>query len=186
MGYGRSLSAYADWDLVAYPYRSMCRNWYGKRPLLLVLAVFVLGLQFDHGDRRRTRRTPVGPPTRTASVVPNEGVVRGGMAAPTPAPVIPVGLRTVATGGTPGRSSAPQPRFAEGNDWDKIMSIPARATRRMKEDDAIRERGSLENSFPVRTAPERPEVKREQPRTMDATARSTPAAAGTNAREGNA
>jgi hypothetical protein len=74
--------------------------------------------------------------------------------------------------------AGPTPRFAEGNDWEKIMSIPARATRRMKaEDDARREGTSLEGAFPVRTARERPEATggtRETSRTTDASARSNP------------
>ena len=164
---------WSDWDMVGYPYGSMCRNMYNNLRCFSYLSVY------SYSACRPTSVVIVQNPTQpvpvdTAGIItPNEGVVRGGMAAPTPAPVLP-GDADPPPVERPVRSP-PQPKFAEGNDWDKIMSIPARATRRMKEEDDVRrERASAEGASPVRTARERPEVtgKRENPRTTDASTRS--------------
>jgi hypothetical protein len=159
--------------MVGYPYGSMCRNMYNNLRCFSYLSIY------SYSACRPTSVVIVQNPTQpvpvdTAGIItPNEGVVRGGMAAPTPAPVLP-GDADPPPVERPVRSP-PQPKFAEGNDWDKIMSIPARATRRMKEEDDVRrERASADDASPVRTAPERPEVtgKRENPRTTDASTRS--------------
>jgi hypothetical protein len=136
-----------DWDtneFVGYPYRSMCRSFY------LSARCMAFGLTSFCNPGVIIAQTPTVPvgngrPTDSAAFVPNEGVVKGGLATPTPSPVIP---------GDPNPPPAERPvgRFDQvrADDLDDIMSIPARATRKMKEDDARRDRGSSA-SAPTRT-----------------------------------
>jgi hypothetical protein len=79
---------------------------------------------------------PVDDGTGSGSDVPNEGVIRGGLFAPTPLPV-PLnggGTEPVPVERLTGRFDRPV-----ASDLDDIKSIPTRATRKMKEDDAKRE-----------------------------------------------
>lgn len=161
---------WSDWDLVGYPYGSMCRSWYNNLRCYSYLALYSYTACNPTSVVIVNNPTVPVPVDSAGIVVPNEGVVRGGMGSPSPVPILP------GDGDPPPQERAartgPTPRFAEGNDWEKIMSIPARATRRMKEEDnARREGGSLDGSFPVRTAPTRPEVaeKREPSRTNTGT-----------------
>lgn len=135
-----------DWDnndFVGYPYRSMCRSFYmNARCLAMGLYSYcnpgVIVAQYPN--------TPIpggGQPGDSTKVKPNEGVVKGGLEAPTPVPIIP---------GDPNPPPAERPvgRFDRaGEDLDNILSIPARATRKMKEDDARRDRTSA-NAAPAR------------------------------------
>jgi hypothetical protein len=169
-------SAWDDWDLVGYPYRSMCREWYtGIRCLSYLPLYSYTGCTRGSIIVVNPTMPPVDQPVDTAGV-PNEGVVRGGLFGPTPVPVIPAGadpppmerpvgrFDQVRVGGEAGR----------GSEWDNIMSIPARATRKMKEEDARRERGANEGA---RVTFDRPDITRdkvEKPRTADANTRVQP------------
>ena len=116
-------------------------------PVLLVsLAVFVLGVQADHGGRRPEPERSRCRSTRRESSHLTRAWCEAAWLPQRP-------CRSCRVTPTRRRSSDPcdsaGPRFAEGNDWEKIMSIPARATRRMKqEDDVRRERGSMEGASP--------------------------------------
>ena len=141
-----------DLDLTPYPLRSMCRDFYQ--------GMFCYGgpsLISYNGCNIGTVATgptvPVGGQPTDTAVVPNEGVVRGGLFAPTPLPV-PTGA---------GDPSPPVERLAgrfdqiRADDLDNITSIPARATRKMKEDDARREKAQAESSAPARAGFDRAE-----------------------------
>ena len=144
--FGRSLLW--DWnsgEFVGYPYRSLCRNYYQNIRCLSALALYTFASCNNYVQVVQNPTTPVGgQPTDSAgtTLAPNEGVVKGGMQAPTPVPV------------TPGSALDPPPverlagRFdqARGEDLDNISSIPARATRKMKEDDARRTAGGASPS----------------------------------------
>jgi hypothetical protein len=77
--------------------------------------------------------------------VPNEGVVRGGLFAPTPVPIIPGGPEPPPVERLAGRFD----QIGGAEDLSGITSIPPRATRKMKEDDARRASGG---TSPGRTA----------------------------------
>jgi hypothetical protein len=166
--------AWDDWDLMPYPYRGMCRGWYAG---VQCFAYFPLkaytGCALGPIVVANPTTPPAGQPVDTAAV-PNEGVVRGGLFGPTPIPVIPA---------DPPPEERPFGRFDQarlgleagrGSEWDNIMSIPARATRKMKEEDARRERGANEGA---RVTFDRPDITRdkvEKPRTADANTRVQP------------
>lgn len=132
-----------DYDLTPYPLRSMCRDFYQG-----MYCIGGASLLSYHGCNIGTivATGPVvpqpGQPTDPTQVVPNEGVVRGGLFAPTPVPV-PVG----------NGDNVPAERLAgrfdqvgATGDLDNISSIPVRATRKMKEDDARREKSQAEGT----------------------------------------
>lgn len=133
-----------DWnssEFVGYPYRSMCRNYYQNLRCMSAFALYTFASCNNYIQVVQTPTTPGGgQPTDSAGTtfVPNEGVVKGGMQAPTPVPVIP------ASSVDPPPVERLAGRFDQaraGEDLDNISSIPARATRKMKEDDARRASG---------------------------------------------
>lgn len=133
-----------DWDsdnFVGYPYRSMCRSYYQNLRCLSSFALYASSGCTNTQIAQVPTTPPVnGQPTDSAAStpVPNEGVVKGGMQAPTPLPVIPANF------GDPPPVERLAGRFDQpraGEDLDNISSIPARATRKMKEDDAKRSTG---------------------------------------------
>jgi hypothetical protein len=151
-----------DWnssDFIGYPYRSMCRSYYqNMRCLSSIFFYSYSTCNINQVIAQGPTAPPTGGQPTDSGKVPNEGVVRGGMQAPTPIPVIP------------GAGDEPPPverrggRFdqARADDLDNITSIPARATRKMKEDDARRMSGSATSSSPGRfdSATDRPEKNR--------------------------
>lgn len=167
--YGVPWWSMVDFDLSPYPLRSMCRDFYRG-----MYCIGGASLVSYHGCNIGTVATggpvvPVGGQPTDSTVVPNEGVVRGGLFAPTPVP-IPVG------GGDPAvPAERLTGRFDEArraDDLDNITSIPARATRKMKEDDARREKTQAEGTAPSRAGFDRAEgsAKPEKGTTADADA----------------
>jgi hypothetical protein len=164
-GYGQPWE-WTDWDLAGYPYRALCRDWYTGIQCYTYMALFsAVGC----AGRASTVTwngpvsEPVGQPV-DSTVVPNEGVVRGGLFTPTPLPVMPAGPDAPPLERPAGRFD--QMRPSDGMD---AMSIPPRATRKMKEDDARREA----ETSPARTF-DRADVttgKTEKPTTADASNR---------------
>ena len=137
-----------DFDLTPYPLRSMCRDFYrGSMCFAGASLISYHGCNF-------VATGPVPPVTEkpgdsATTFVPNEGVVRGGLFAPTPVP-IPTGVNDdpPPVERLAGRFDQP---WVEAGDLDNVMSIPARATRKMKEDDARRASGGNANAAPERT-----------------------------------
>jgi len=147
-GWRTYLSQLSSWDRMAYPYLDMCSDWYGGIRCYTYLALYSysgcnIGAIVVTG--------PTGPipgqPVDTGSA-PNEGVVRGGLFGPTPLPV--------AGGGPDGPPlERPTGRFdqvgtGDGAEWENLMSIPARATKKMKEEDAARGRTATTGASPTR------------------------------------
>lgn len=136
-----------DWDsdFLPYPYNAMCRDWYSGT--LRCLSMFML--TYYNGCLVPPAPVTAGPwPGVPADSTPvsNKGVVIAGMAPPTPTP-IPAG-----EGESP-PLERPRGRFDQTGaptDLDAFLSIPARATRKMKAEDTRRDAGGT--SF-TRTAP---------------------------------
>jgi hypothetical protein len=172
---GYPLWSESDWSLAGYPnrYGSTCGGWYNGVRCYTALPFYALG-GCAIGSVIAAAQ-PAGPildqPGDSAAVpVPNEGVVRGGLFTPTPAPVIPA-PGDGPTGTLP-TSRFDQVRTADGSDLDGIMSIPARATRKMKEENARREASASTTA----TSLDRPGVttgKTEKTRTADASSDAT-------------
>jgi hypothetical protein len=78
---------WSDWDLMSYPYGSMCQNYYNNLRCFTYLSIYSYSACNPVQVVVNTPTQPVTPTDPPGIVVPNEGVVRGGMAAPTPAPV---------------------------------------------------------------------------------------------------
>ena len=161
---GYPLWSESDWQIAGYPshYQSACGSWYNGVRCFSTLSYYAYG-NCAVGSFIAAA-PPAGPitdqPADTA--VPNEGVVRGGLFTPTPVPVVPDGPT-----GTLPTSRFDQVRTADGSDLDGIMSIPARATRKVKEESARREA----STSPAATSLDRPGVttgKTEKTRTADA------------------
>lgn len=129
---------YYDWDNLGFaglPYRSLCRSYYQQAQCMWFgfysYSMCNLGTIVARGPT-----VPIGgDPTDSTLTVPNEGVIRGGLFGPTPLPV------PVDNGGDPAPAERPSGRFdrPDATELDDLKSIPARATRKMKEDDARRE-----------------------------------------------
>ena len=168
-GYAIPLWAWDDWDLMPYPSRSMCRSWYSGVQCFSYMPLYsYTGCSIGQIVQANPTKPVDQPPDTAGGGTPNEGVIRGGLFAPTPIPVIPVGSE---------EGERAVPRFDQirgteagrGNEWDNIMSIPARATRKMKEEDA-RRAGNADAAAPARTF-DRADVttgKSEKSRTADA------------------
>jgi hypothetical protein len=149
-GWRSYLSQLSSWDRMAYPYLGMCNDWYGGIRCFSALALYSytgcnIGSIIVSGPP-----LPIpGQPVDTASA-PNEGVVRGGLFAPTPLPVGGGGPEPPPAERVAGRFD--QAQNGEGAEWDNLMSIPPRATRKMKEEDAARGRNATGSGAPTRTA----------------------------------
>lgn len=169
---GYPLWSESDWHLAGYPshYQSTCGGWYNSVRCFSPLSFYGYG---GYGNCALgsfiAAAQPAGPltehPVDSNAPVPNEGVVRGGLFTPTPAPVIPA-PGDGPTGTLP-TSRFDQVRTADGSDLDGIMSIPARATRKLKEENGRREA----SASPAATSLDRPGVttgKTEKTRTADA------------------
>lgn len=135
--YGTGLrSLLWDWDLdfLPYPYNAMCRDYYSGT--LRCLSLFML--TYYNGCLVPPAANPVVPgspvPVDSAGATPNPGVVRAGMEPPTPTPIPTGGEDSPPLERARGRFDAASP-----GEWDGFMSIPPRATRKMKADDARRE-----------------------------------------------
>jgi hypothetical protein len=148
--YGRHtyLSGLSSWDRMAYPYLGMCRDWYGGIRCWSALAFYSYA-GCNIGSIVVTGPTgPIpGQPGDTAGT-PNEGVVRGGLFTPTPLPVAGGGPEPPPVERLAGRFD--QVGKGEGAEWENLMSIPARATKKMKEEDAARGRTATTGASPAR------------------------------------
>lgn len=131
-----------DFDLTPYPLRSMCRDFY--RGVYCYSSLSLVSYACNTGVVVATGPFPpgTGQPTDSATIVPNDGVVRGGLFAPTPVPV-PVTGPDAPPMERPGRFDQPG---GVPTDWDGVMSIPVRATRKLKAEDARKETGSATGS----------------------------------------
>ena len=146
-GYG---GRFWDWDtneFVGYPYRSMCRSWYLNARCLSHLALF----SYSNCNNTIIAQGPTVPtqpgdstvgPGDSTQFVPKDGVVRGGMFAPTPVPIIPGGPEPPPAERVAGRFD----QMGGADDLSGITSIPVRATRKMKEEDARRAAGGTSPS----------------------------------------
>jgi hypothetical protein len=151
-----------DWnssDFIGYPHRSMCRNYYqNMRCLSSIFFYSYATCNMNQVIAQGPTAPPTGGQPTDSGKGPNEGVVKGGMLPPTPIPVIP------GAGDDPPPVERRSGRFdqARADDLDNITSIPARATRKMKEDDARRTSGSAASSSRDRfdAATQKPEKNR--------------------------
>jgi hypothetical protein len=170
LGWRTSLAQFSSWDRMAYPYSFMCRDWYSRLQCYSWMAFYGYSACRNVGIQVATGPTvPVGGQPADTTWVPNEGVVRGGLFTPTPVPV--------GAGPEPPPAERPAGRFdrpgAGGNGaaWDGVLSIPERATRKMKEEDARRELDTKERTTPARAGFDRADAsKPEKVRTADADA----------------
>jgi hypothetical protein len=147
-----------DYELTPYPLRSMCRDFYQG-----MYCFGYASLTSYYGCNTVVATGPVGPvpgqPSDTGSVVPNEGVVKGGLFTPTPVPIPVNGSDPPPVERISGRFDQPQ---GVASDLDNVLSIPARATRKMKEDDAHREKATAESPARTRTGFDRAEAAKPQ------------------------
>jgi hypothetical protein len=145
VGWRTYLAQFSTWDRLAYPwaFNRMCGDMYYQ--LRCYSSVAFYGYSSCSGSNIAYQpATPTGgQPSDSAVPVPNEGVVRGGLFGPTPVPIIPSGPEPPPVERLAGR-------FDGGaEDLSGITSIPPRATRKMKEEDARRASGA---TSPSRTA----------------------------------
>jgi hypothetical protein len=126
-----------DWDnfggYAGFPYRSVCGGYYQRAYCFSFLALYSSALcNFGTQVVQGPPTTPVGGEPTDSGDVPNEGVVRGGLFTPTPVPVP----------ADPPPQEGRVDRFdrATADDLDGFKSIPIRATKKMKDDDARRAR----------------------------------------------
>jgi hypothetical protein len=153
VGWHTYLAQFSSWDRLAYPayFDSMCGYMFYRLRCYSSLALYSYS-SCNYGRPVYIAGGPTIPvggvptdstaPVDSAQFVPKGGVVRGGLFAPTPVPVIPAGADPAER--VTGRFDQPG-----GEDLDNITSIPARATRKMKEDDARR---AANGSAPNRNA----------------------------------
>lgn len=151
IGWHTYLSQLSSWDRMAYPYLGMCSDWYGGLRCFSALALYsYTGCNFGSIIATGPSPGPVpGQPGDTATV-PNEGVVRGGLFAPTPLPVGGEGTDPPPVERLAGRFD--QAGKGGGADLDNLMSIPGRAKQKIKEEDAARGRTATGSAAPVRTS----------------------------------
>ena len=156
------LAQLSSFERASYPYYSMCSNWYNRLQCYSWLAYSMYSGCLSNGFL--IARVPSVPPTNgpvggipVDSNAPNENVIRGGLFTPTPVPVPADPDNTLARESGGSRFD----QVKEGGDLEGIMSIPARATRKMKDEDARRERGDAEattrSGFDRATTAEKPE-----------------------------
>ncbi|HZI27257.1 MAG TPA: DUF4384 domain-containing protein [Gemmatimonadaceae bacterium] len=148
VGWRTYLAQFSTWDRLAYPwaFNSMCGDMYYQ--LRCYSSVALYGYSSCSGSHiaYQPPTTPTGGQPGDSTVpVPNEGVVRGGLFAPTPVPIIPAGPEPPPVERLAGRFD----QIGGAEDLSGITSIPPRATRKMKEEDARRASGG---TSPSRTA----------------------------------
>jgi hypothetical protein len=152
-GWRTYLAQLSSWDRMAYPFLGMCGDWYDRLQCYSALGgYYYSGYSYNRcniGQVVVTNQPPgiPGTPVDTAHV-PNEGVVLGGLFTPTPVPVNTGPESVLPSERLPGRFDRP---WAGDADLDNVMSIPARATRKMKEEDAKREREAVGSVSATRT-----------------------------------
>lgn len=165
------LAQLSSWDRMSYPYFMMCRDWYYRLQCYSAMAMSRYGSCHSRALQVATAPTvPVGGAPVEDATLPNEGVVRDGLFAPTP---LPVPLE-----GEPPPMERPIGRFDQfgpgGSEFDHVLSIPARATKKMKDEDARRERADA--GEPARGGFDRAVAaeKTEKVRMADASTRAEP------------
>jgi hypothetical protein len=157
------LSQLSSWERMNYPYFGLCNSIYNRYECISWLTMSIFPSCLNNGILIARNPTDVnaggfpgggGGGGGGDSTQLNEGVIKGGMFGPKPVP-IPTSPDDAMT------RSAIGSRFdqvKEGSDLDDIMSIPARATRKMKEDDARRETAGTNATTTARTGFDRPEA----------------------------
>jgi len=145
--YPRAYALY-DWDLwdwwgVGLSSYSMCGSFYNDLRCLSVISAF--GVPCAPYGRSTIAVLPpvVGGPVGQAEPVPNEGVVRGGMSAPTPVPV------AVSNGDDPPPLERRAVTFDQAlrtpvgsPEWESYLSIPQRAAQKLKSGDNASAKGA--------------------------------------------
>ena len=156
VGWRTYLAQFSSWDRMAYLsyptyFNGMCGDLFYRLRCYSSLALYSYSPCMYGGNIARGPTNPVGGvpgdslvPVDSAQFVPKDGVVRGGLFTPTPVPVIPESADPPPVERVVGRFD--QPGI---DDLNNITSIPARATRKMKEDDARR---AANGSAPNRNA----------------------------------
>ena len=154
MGSRTFLSQLSSWERMNYPYFSLCNSYYNRYECISWLTMSIFSSCLSQGILIARNPTdvngggfPGGGNGGGDSTQLNSAVIKGGMSKPSPVPV-----SAEAQSGVPG---ARFDQVKDGNDLDNIMSIPARATRKMKEDDARRGTDATSSS---RTGFDRPET----------------------------
>ncbi len=153
-----------DFDLTPYPLRSMCRDFY--RGVYCYSSLSLVSYACNTGVVVASGPFPpgTGQPTDSATIVPNDAVVRGGLFAPTPVPV-PVSGPDAPPAERPGRFDQPS---GVPTDWDDVMSIPVRATRKLKAEDARKQPGAATPGAATTGGFDRAEAaNKEKPRVAD-------------------
>lgn len=165
-----------DWDSWGYgnyPSRSMCRDYYNGLYCYSPFSYVYYGYGCSIGAVIATGPTVPGggQPTDTATFVPNEGVVKGGMLPPTPVPV-PVGGPEALPQDRPfGRFDRP---LGAATDLDDIKSIPTRAKQKLKDEEARREGGTNGGSASASFDRAVGGTDKDKTRTADASTRAEP------------
>jgi len=137
IGWHTYLSQLSSWDRMNYSVLGMCNDWYDRLQCYSALSSYSYGYNRCLYRQGVVMNQPTGIPGQPVDTtpVPNEGVILGGLFTPTPIPVTTGPESTLPSEFPPGRFD--QARPIDG-DLDNVMSIPARATRKMKEEDARR------------------------------------------------
>jgi hypothetical protein len=145
VGWRTYLAQFSSWDRLAYPwaFSSMCGDMYYGLRCYSSLALYGYSSCMARRVAYQPAATPVGgQPGDSTVFVPNEGVVKGGLFGPTPVPVIPGDPDPPPVERVTGRFD----EIGGAGDLSGISSIPPRATRKMKEEDARRASGGTSPS----------------------------------------
>ena len=143
LGSRNFMSQLSSWERMNYPYFGLCNSFYNRYECISWLTMSIFSSCLTQGiliARNPTDINAGGLPGGKGdgdSTKLNRAVVKAGLFKPSPVPIVPSDFDNVVT--RPGSDQA-----KESNDLDEIMSIPVRATRKMKEDDARRERGGAD------------------------------------------
>jgi hypothetical protein len=180
------LAQLTSFERLSYPYFSLCSGLYDRYQCIswLTFSVFSNCLTNNYPLIVRTPTDvnggggiPGGAPVDPNA--PNEGVIRGGFFGPSPVPIPvdnPDGTLARETG------AARFDQIGGNSDLEAITSIPARATKRMKDDDVRRDRGAADATGTARTGFDRGVAEKPEKITADATSAAPPSREPTKAK----